>query len=162
MVNQDLHERARMLIALSGQENTLAVDQTWLTAHLESCAECRHFAEKSAEMVRSIRAVSVAAGADLVSSTQARVRQRARELEERQERIWTISICCAVVTVVAGFTTIGLWQGFAWIGQRTHIPMVVWAPCFVVFCLMPALLTGMLLLARGTYLADRNGSYPVE
>lgn len=161
-MNTDSHERARMLIALSGSENTLPTEQTWLTAHLESCAECRQFAEKSAEVVRSIRAVSVAASAGLVSSTQLRIRERAQELQKYQERIWTISICCTVVTVIAAFTTVGLWQGFAWIGQRTHIPVVVWAPCFAAFCLMPAILTGMLLLARGTYFADRDGSYPAE
>jgi hypothetical protein len=35
----------------------------------------------------------------------------------------------------------------------------VWQVGFLVFCVMPALVAGILLLARDTHLADHTGSY---
>jgi anti-sigma factor RsiW len=158
-VNADLHERARLLIALSGPEEVSNEEQAWLAAHLESCAECRQFAEDSRETIRALRLIPVTAGASLVSTTQMRVRQRALELQRRQERMWVISICCAAVTFGGVFTTAALWRAFAWLGEQERLAAPVWEAGFVVFCLMPAVLAGILLLARGTCLADLNGPW---
>ncbi|MGA2183220.1 MAG: hypothetical protein ABSH47_09335 [Bryobacteraceae bacterium] len=151
-MNADLHERARLLIALSGVEGVSSAEQSWLAAHLESCAPCRQFAENSRETIRSLRAIPIAAGGSLVSTTQLRVRQRAMELQLRQERLWVIWVCCAAVTLCTVFTTAALWSGFAWMGQQARLPAPVWETCFVVFYLMPPILAGILLLARGTYM----------
>lgn len=158
-MNADAHERARMLIALAGPEQMPSAEQSWLAAHLQSCEECRVFADNSTATIRSLRTVSIAAGARLVSATQMRVRQRALELQRRQERVWVISICCAAVTLCTAFTTAVLWSGLAWAGLQARIPPPLWQVPFVVLCLMPGLLAGILLLARGTHLADRNGSH---
>lgn len=155
----DLHERARLLIALSGPDEVCSAEQSWLAAHLESCVSCREFAENSRKTVRSLRATPIAAGASLVSTTQMRVRQRAYELQRQQERLWVIVVCCGAVTLCTAFTTAVLWCGFAWIGQQARLSAPVWEACFVIFCLMPAILAGILLLARGTYLVDHNSSY---
>lgn len=155
----DPHERARMLIALSGAEETPNTDQLWLTSHLESCAECRKFADNSREAVNALRAVPVTAGVSLVSATQMRVRQRAQELQRESERLWVIAVCCFAVTLSTAFTTALLWGGFAWISQQARLPAPVWQAGFLVFCIMPALFAAILLLARGTYLADQNGSW---
>jgi hypothetical protein len=155
----DLHERARLLIALSGSEEAGSAEQSWLAAHLESCVTCREFAESSRKTVGSLRAAPIAAGATLVSTTQLRVRQRAHELQREQERLWVIWVCCGAVTLCTAFTTAVLWWGFAWIGQQVRISATVWEAGFAVFCLMPAILTGILLLARGTHLVDHNSSY---
>jgi predicted anti-sigma-YlaC factor YlaD len=158
-MNADLHERARMLIALSGPEDVPSAEQSWLTGHLESCAACREFAENLRETIRGLRALPITAGASLVSRTQMRVRQRAQELQRRQERMWVVSICCTAVTLGTAFSTALLWGGLAWVGQQVRLSPAVWEIPFAVFCLMPGLLVGTLLLARGTYLADRNGHY---
>jgi hypothetical protein len=120
---------------------------------------CRQFAEDSAKTIRSLRAIPVAAGASLVFTTQIRVRQRAQELQRQQERLWMIWVCCAAVTLCTALTTAVLWRGFAWIGQQARLSAPVWEVGFGVFCLTPAILAGILLLARGTYLADHNSSY---
>jgi lysylphosphatidylglycerol synthetase-like protein (DUF2156 family) len=158
-MNFDPHERARMLIALSGPEEISSEEHSWLAAHLQSCGTCRVFADNSSATIRSLRTIPITAGARLVSATQMRVRQRALELQRRQERIWVISICCAAVTLCTAFTTAVLWSGLAWAGLQARISPPVWQIPFAVLCLMPGLLAGILLLARGTYLADRNGSH---
>jgi hypothetical protein len=158
-MNADLHERARLLIALAGSEEVRTTEQTWLAAHLESCVTCCEFAENSRKTVRALRAAPITAGASLVSTTQLRVRQRAHELQRQQERLWVIWVCCGAVTLCTAFTTAVLWCGFAWIGQQARLSAPVLEACFVSFCLMPAILAGILLLARGTYLVDHNSSY---
>ena len=155
----DPHERARVLIALSGPEEIPHAERSWLTEHLESCAPCREFAENSAAAIRLLRVTPVTAGVSLVATTQMRVRERARELQRRQERLWMIWACSAAVTLCTACTTVVTWQGFAWIGQQARLSAPVWEIGFVVFCLMPAIVAGILLLAQGTHLADHNGSY---
>lgn len=157
-MNTDLHERARMLIAVSGPEEVSHEEQSWLSTHLESCAECRQFAENSRATIQALRAIPVTAGARLVAATQMRVRERAQELQRRQERVWVISICCAAVTLCTALTTAALWTGLAWLGQQARIAAPVWEIPFAVVCFMPGVLVGLLLLARGTHLADRDGS----
>jgi predicted anti-sigma-YlaC factor YlaD len=159
-VTSDHHERARLLIALADTEKPdterPGEEQSWLAGHLASCTPCREFAESVEETIRALHAVPVAADWGLVSATQMRVRQRARELRQRRERQWVMSVCCAAVTLSTVFTSVLLWFGFAWIGRQAQLSAPVWGTCYATFCLMPALLMGILLLSRGTHLADDN------
>jgi hypothetical protein len=162
-LNSDSHERARMMIALSvaerssGSNGLSHAEQAWLAVHLEACLPCREFAENSRETVRALRGIAITAGGRLVSTTQMRVRQRAEELRRQQERLWVVCACCAAVTLSAAVTTAMLWRGFEWMGQQARLSAPVWEGGFVVFYLMPAVLAGIFLLARGTFLADHNG-----
>jgi hypothetical protein len=162
-VNSDPHERARLMIALSGPEGLSnaglrRAEQSWLAQHLDSCASCREFTESMGAAIRWLRGIPITAGGSLVSMTQTRVRQRAEELRRQQERLWVIWVCCAAVTLCTAVTTAVLWFGVAWLGQQARLPAPVWKGGFVVFWVMPAVLAGMFLLARGTFLADHNGS----
>lgn len=174
-MNSDPHERARLLIAMSGVERSDSEEfsnaelscldpshseQSWLAAHLESCQPCREFSVNSENTIRSLRGVPFAATGALVSRTQMRVRQRAEELQRQQERLWVVCACCAAVTLCTAVSTALLWRGFAWIGQQARFSAPVWESGFAVFYLTPAVLVGILLLARGTYLADHDRSFP--
>ncbi len=88
-----------------------------------------------------------------------RVRQRALELQRQQERLWVICVCCIAVTLGTAFTTSVLWRGLAWMGQQARLSAAVWQIGLVALGLMPAIVAGILLLARGTYLADHKGSF---
>jgi hypothetical protein len=153
--DEDAHERARSLIALAGPE-VLSADgfsdqpssNAWLAAHLESCASCRVFAENAAETIHSLRSIPIAAGRSLVSTTQTRVRRRALELQCNRERLWLVSVSCTAVTLCTLLSALVLWRGFEWLGTRAQLPSVVWQVGFLVFCVVPALVAGILLLAR--------------
>jgi predicted anti-sigma-YlaC factor YlaD len=169
--NNDAHERARKLIALAGPEGLSVTDQlsdqrssnAWLAAHLETCAPCRAFAENAAETIHRLRAIPIAAERSLVSTTQARVRRRALELQRQREHRWLVSVSCAAVTLCALLSTFALWRGFEWLGDRAQVASSVWQVAFLVFCVMPALVTAILLLAKDREqdgrLADHAGSY---
>ena len=155
-MTRNVHDKARELIALGLPH----ADQAWLRAHLKQCEACRHYAEGANEVIRTLCSLPLAADSRLVRATQMRVRSRAVELQHQQERLWVISVCCVAVTLGTGFTTAVLWRGFAWMGQQVQLPGPVWQIGLVALGLMPAIVTGILLLARGTYLADHNGSLP--
>ncbi len=158
-MNNDAHERARTLIALAGPEALPGADQTWLAAHMETCASCRAFAENARETIHALRAIPIAAERSLVSTTQMRVRRRALELQQHRERLWLVSISCTAVTLFALLSAVALWRGFEWLGARAQLASSVWQVGFLVFCVMPALVAGILLLAKDTHLADHTGSY---
>ena len=155
----DAHERARSLIALAGPETLSAADQTWLAAHLEGCASCRAFSESAAETIHGLRAIPIAAGRSLVSTTQMRVRRRAMELRRQRERMWLVLVSCTAVTVFALLSTVALWRGFEWLGARAQLASSIWQVAFLVFCVLPALVAGIVLLAKDKHLADQLGSY---
>lgn len=154
------HERARMLIAVSGVDgNASAAEQAWLRSHLDGCPECRAFAESSRETVRALREISVTADASLVSATRLRMRQRALELQRQHERMWVICVCGVGVTLGTIVSTVALWGGLTWMGQSARLFDPVWGIGFVALGLMPAVVAGIWLLARGTYMADHNGTF---
>jgi len=158
-MNNDAHERARKLTALAGPEALPGADQTWLAAHLETCASCRAFAENARETIHALRAIPIAAERSLVSTTQTKVRRRALELQQHRERLWLVSISCTAVTLFALLSAVALWRGFEWLGARAQLASSVWQVGFLVFCVMPALVAAILLLAKGKHLADHTGSY---
>lgn len=153
------HERARKLIALSDAAALNPSERLWLAAHMEECAACRAFEENVREAVQGLRAIPIAAGRSLVAATQARVRQRALELQQRRERMWVVVVSCVAVTVAGLGTALATWWGFAWLGQEARLAPAIWQTAFFVFCVMPALVVAILLLARGTHMADHSGSY---
>ena len=173
--NNDAHERARRLIALADSEALSAADRLseqlageppsneWLAAHLENCASCRAFAENAAEAIHRLRAIPVAAGRSLVSTTQSRVRRRALELQRHRERLWLVAVSCTAVTLCALLSTFVLWRGFEWLGARAELAPSIWQLAFLVFWMMPALLAAILLLARDKdkdrHLPDHPDSY---
>jgi predicted anti-sigma-YlaC factor YlaD len=166
MPNNDAHQKARKLIALSSAEvlsaNQLSDQQSsnaWLAAHLETCASCRAFAENAAETIHGLRAIPIAAGRSLVSTTQMRVRRRALELQRHRERLWLVAVSCTAVTLCTLLSAIVLWRGFEWLGARAQLASLVWQVGFLVFCVMPALVAGILLLAKDKHLANRTDSY---
>ena len=156
-MTRNAHDEARELIALG--EGLLDAQQAWLRAHLNECEACRHYAEAANGVVRTLRSLPLAADSRLVRATQMRVRQRALELQRQQERLWVICVCCVAVTLGTAFTTAVLWRGLAWMGQQARLPGPVWQIGLVALGLMPAIVAGILLLARGTYLADHNGPF---
>ena len=164
-MNPNLHERAKRLIALDGFESTSGRPSSdgWLATHLETCESCRAFAESVSETIQGLRAIPIAAQRSLVAATQVRVRHRALELQLHRERLWLVAVSCIAVTICALLSAIALWRGFEWLGTRAQLPSTVWQVGFMVFCGMPALVTAILLLARGTqfdtHLADHSGSY---
>lgn len=163
----DTHERARKLIALAGPEAFSVADglseqlssNAWLAAHLEACASCRAFAENAAETIHGLRGIPIAAERSLVSTTQMNVRRRALELQRHRERLWLVSVTCTAVTLCALLSAFVLWRGFEWLGARAQWPSSVWQVAFLVFCVMPALVGGILLLAKDKHLASQTGSY---
>jgi hypothetical protein len=152
------HDRARRLIALSPADSS-AQDQSWLHAHLASCASCRQFAETSRETVGALRRASVTASSSLVSATQARVRRRALELQRHRERMWVIAVCSFAVTLGSSATIAVLWGGLAWMGQQARLSDPLWQIALAALGAMPAVVVGMVMLARGTYMADHNGTF---
>jgi predicted anti-sigma-YlaC factor YlaD len=157
-MTRTIHARAQKLIALAVAEQVSDGQQGWLRAHLQECGACRDYAEAARRAVRALRSHPVTADSALVRATQMRVRSRALELQRQQERLWVICVCCVAVTLVTAFTTAVLWRGLGWMGQQARLPGPVWQIGLVALGLMPAIVAGILLLARGTYLADHNGS----
>ena len=183
-MTQNAHERAQELIAFAGanrdsanqrdandrgsergsEKDASSAQLNWLRTHLAECSACRDYAEATGRVVRALRSQPLAADSALVQTTRMRVRERALELQRQRERLWVICVCCVAVTLVTASTTAALWRGFAWLGQQAQLPgpgwQMVWQIGLVALGFMPAMVAGILMLARGTYWADHNGSRP--
>jgi predicted anti-sigma-YlaC factor YlaD len=150
----NVHDEARKLIAVG---NGLSEpQQTWLRAHLDQCEACRHYSEATNGVVRTLRSLPLAADARLVRATQMRVRFHAGRLRETRERMWLVGMACLSVGLSAALTIPLLWRLFAWMGERSGVSTLVWQTSFMFFFIVPALAVSVLLLARGTHLAN-NG-----
>lgn len=156
-MTRDPHDEARELIALG--ESLSDEQQGRLRAHLRDCEACRDYADAASYVVRALRSLPLAADSRLVRATQMRVRFHASRLRETRERMWMVSMACLAVGVSAALTAPLLWRLFAWMGAWAGVSNPVWQVGFVFFCIAPALVVSVLLLARGTYLtSDRDRS----
>jgi len=166
-MTQNPHDQARELIALAGAAGNdrnddrnkndknkarINAQHTWLRAHLRACPACRDYAEAAGQAVRALRSQPFAAGSALVRATQMRVRSRALELQQHQQRVWLVSSACLVVGISAAITTPLFWRAFAWIGAWAGVSNWVWQAGFTFCWIVPALVASALLLARGTHL----------
>ena len=155
-MTRDIHDEARKLIALAGPEDLSDAQQTRLQAHLQKCVACRDYAEAAARVVRTLRSVTFAADSRLVRATQMRVRFHASRLREARERMWLVGMACLGVGLSATLTVPLLWRLCAWTGEWAGVSTLVWQAGFMFFFIAPALMVGVSLLARGTYLTN-NG-----
>jgi anti-sigma factor RsiW len=142
------HARAQQLIDQYHVEGLAANDREWLDAHLQDCPRCSAIAQATQSALRALRTISIPFPSGLASRTQFRVRLRAQELQEREPRslaVWAIAgISWALGIVTAPY----VWQLFAWMGNRLHVPKVLWELGFGLWWLIPALIAGGILLAE--------------
>lgn len=153
-MTRDTHNEARELITLG--EGLSDAQQAWLRAHLDECVACCHYGEAANGVVRALRSVPLAADSRLVRATQMRVRFHASRLRETRERLWLVGMACLGVGLSATLTVPILWRLFAWMGEWAGVSTMVWQAGFMFFCIAPALVVGLMLLVRGTYLTT-NG-----
>lgn len=155
----ETHQEIRSLIATSADDLSQA-QQALLHAHLQDCGSCRDYAATAAEIVRAVRGIPLAADPRLVLQTQARVRARAFALRQRQQWLTLVALACPFVGLCAAITTPLIWRAFDWVGTHAGLSRPLWQAGFVFYCIVPALLISVLLLFRGTHLA--NGGHSRE
>ncbi len=143
------HDEARRLIVLG--DDLADTQRAWLQTHLQECADCREYAEAAGRTVRAVRSQPLAADSSLVRITQMRVRSRALELRQHQERMWLVRTACALVGLSAAISTPLFWRAFAWMGEWAGASSWAWQSGFAFFWIVPALVVSAFLLARGTH-----------
>jgi predicted anti-sigma-YlaC factor YlaD len=153
--DNDAHGQARELIALGAKEMPES-QQSWLQSHLAECGACRDYAAAAEGVVRALRSVPLAAHSRLVQTTQMRVRARAQQLQQRQERLVFVAASCALVAVSAALTTPLIWRGFEYLGRWTQLPSLVWQVGFVLFWIAPTVAASLLFLGHGTHMSGSN------
>ena len=158
-MTQSSHDEVRKLIATSADDLSEA-QQALLQAHLQDCGTCRDYAAATAEIVRALRGVPLAADPRLVRNTQARVRARAFALRQRQQWLTLVALACPFVGLSAAITTPLVWRAFQWMGTYAGLSRPLWQVGFAFYWMVPGLLVSVLLLLRGTHLA--NGGYSRE
>ena len=145
-------ETQTLLVSGMELQEVSAQQRRRLEEHLVACEACSEASRSMHEIANQLRSPQggVNAGSYLVRTTQLRVRQRAMQMRERQERMSPLWISCAIASLWALISVPLLWEGFAWLGGRGMIADLVWQSSFVVAWLMPfGLVAALLLWTRG-------------
>lgn len=148
------HEEARKLIAQGGDLSD--TQHSWLQAHVQDCAACRDYGDAAGRAVRAMRSQPLAADSTLVRTTQMRVRARALELQQQQQRTWLVAAACLFVGFSTAITTPVFWRIFAWMGEQAGVSSWVWQTGFTFFWVVPALVVSATLLVRGNHLTHNS------
>jgi anti-sigma factor RsiW len=146
MTNHE-HDHAIDLIARCGTEEIAAAESAWLEAHLSHCPQCARQADDFQQTGRFLRAVAVAASPRLVAATQQRVRARALQLREQQTRTVLIAISFCLGAISSGVSGWMWWRFGAWIAEHVGLSRAVVGPGIIVFLLLPAIASAVLMLA---------------
>jgi predicted anti-sigma-YlaC factor YlaD len=147
---EDLHERARRLIAAKGVEGISTNHQAWLDAHLEGCSACAEMAEAVERAIRTLRSVTVQVNTELVDRTRRVVQLRAHELRGRQAQLIPIWMSCALSWLLGGLTLPLVWRLVEWVGLYVKLPDDIWVLVLVLWWTLPTLAAAALLTAKGS------------
>jgi predicted anti-sigma-YlaC factor YlaD len=150
-MKRDIHEQARELIACSGAADANDESTAWLRRHLQECVECRDYADSAAQLASALHSIAFAADATLVRSTQIKVRARAEQLRQQNERMRLVWLSCCLLSLSGAATTPLLWRSFHWIGEMAQVPGPVWKIAFGLFWIAPAIAISIVLIARGIH-----------
>jgi hypothetical protein len=145
-MSENVHDRALQLIAKARVEGMPESDSIWLRAHLENCDFCTEHARETDQALRLLRTAAIPVPDGLASRTQFRVRLRAQELREREPRRRAIWLACAVSWAFGIVSAPYVWRLFAWFGERTGVPKIVWELGFGLWWSIPALFALVVLL----------------
>jgi predicted anti-sigma-YlaC factor YlaD len=142
----DVHARAKQLIDQHHVEGLGAQDRERLDAHLQDCAECSALAQATENALRALRTETIPFPSGLASRTQFRIHLRAQQLDERAPRSLAVWAVAGVSWALGIATAPYVWQGFAWMGERLHVPKLALQLGFGLWWLIPAMIAGGILL----------------
>ena len=146
MTSNNLHDRALQLIAQARVEGIAEADSNWLGAHLEECEFCSDHARHTDRALRLMRTSAIPLPQGLASRTQFRVRLRAQELREREPKRRALWLACTVSWAFGIASAPYVWRLFAWFGERTGVPKLVWELGFGLWWTIPALFFAFVML----------------
>ena len=145
-MKQNSHDEVRRLIATVDSDLSEA-QQALLNRHLQDCEPCRDYAAATAEIVRAVRSVPLAADPMLVQNTQARVRARAiamRKGQHWQFRIWAAFAVALSMSIVGSAL---VYQVAKFLTASMHFDAAQVQAGVLVFWLLPSLCAALCLLA---------------
>jgi predicted anti-sigma-YlaC factor YlaD len=146
-MTNDLHVRAKNLIAQGWIEHVSSDDQRWLEAHLAECESCANQQRQLRESLSALRTMRLDLPANLASRTQFRVRMRGEELHEKEPAkkfVWAIA---AVSWALGVSTAPWVWRGIEWLGQETGAPKLLLQAGFVLWWSVPPMIAAWAALS---------------
>jgi hypothetical protein len=155
-MSDQLHERARRLLAASLVEGVAEEEQRWLDGHLGSCAACARFRQRLDAGLRAIALPEVAVDPRLADAAQRRVHARARERAAAADA--RLAIAASLIGLAMSALSVwGLWsmlpawtEGLVDIVSRGYVTTVgvafVWSLVAAIWLwLLPAALVALAL-----------------
>jgi len=153
-MNEQIHERAKQLIAQQHVESVSSDDEQWLEAHLAECESCAAEQRQVGESLSALRVMHFDLPSNLASRAQFFVRMRAEELREKEPAkkfVWAIA---AVSWALGVSTSPWVWRGIEWLGQETGAPKLLLQAGFLLWWSVPP------MIAAWAALSDKRVAQP--
>jgi hypothetical protein len=147
-MSDNIHERAQQLISQERIEGIPASENIWLAAHLQQCGSCASFARKTSAALRSLQTIPIALPAGLAERTQFRVGLRAQQLRQHEPRRRALWIAAGISWAAGVASAPYVWRLFAWLGEQTGVPKLLWEMGFGLWWAVPALIAAVVLLSE--------------
>jgi hypothetical protein len=152
MKYEDVHTRAKALLAASLLEPLGENDGDWLAAHLSECESCTAVHSAQRTMIGVLKTIPANTPTFLASRTKALVRSRIHEMEENSQRVQLLVISCLLALGTTIIMVPAAWKLFSWAGGLEPLSKtLMWGLGLLWFWGVPALAGAALLLTH------RNG-----
>ncbi|HEY6384564.1 MAG TPA: hypothetical protein VIX91_02660 [Candidatus Acidoferrum sp.] len=155
-MSENLHARAKKLIAQERIEGISQAECDWVAAHLRECPACAQIAQQTNNALRTLRAMPIPLPRGLAARTQFRVQLRAQEMREREPKRRVLWIMCAMSWALGIATAPYVWRAFEWTGEHLGVPKLVWEMGFGLWWTIPALIAAAVVLMENLRLANEN------
>jgi hypothetical protein len=153
-MTNDLHTRAKELIAQEQVESLSSDNERWLNAHVAACESCAAEQLQLRESLSALRTMHLDLPPNLASRAQFRVRMRGEELREKEPAKKFVCAIAAVSWALGVSTAPWVWRGIEWLGQETGAPKLLLQAGFVLWWSVPP------MIAAWAALSDKRVAQP--
>jgi hypothetical protein len=151
-MENDLHNRAQLLIDQSMVTGISDADQSWLQNHTGDCAKCRNYAEISARVIRGLGSFSFEIEPGLNVRVQNAVTQQARALAVERDLYRSFLKGFVIALALTCIGSVAVWKSVSWVAAQANLTLWVWHAGVVFFWALPSLSVALLLIVVPRYL----------
>jgi hypothetical protein len=151
-MNNDLHQRARILIDQANVAGISQQEESWLRNHAIGCTECRAYAGITARVIQGLGSFSFDIGPELAAHVQKAITRAAETAAVRRFVRRKFLVAGMIALLLTSVGSLASWKVEGLVAAHVRILPSLWKTGVVLWSL-PALCVAFVLIFAWRYLA---------
>jgi hypothetical protein len=154
-MNNDLHQRARILIDQAGVAGISQQEESWLRNHAIGCPECQAYAESTARVIQGLGSFSFDVDPELAAHVQKAITRAAETAAVRRFVRRKFVVAGMIALLLTSIGSLATWEVGGLVAAHARILPSLWKTGVVLWS-FPSLCVAFVLIFAWPYLAGNS------